>query len=95
VADLVYGTNTRCIAKESTAGGSPGQCEGLEEFAVPHTYRWPRRHRARVYVCARHARSEPDATPLTDHDLRVIAERRARRDAQLAPARRRHAEQSR
>ncbi len=55
---------------------------------MPHTYRYPKPRKVRLYVCAQHALEEPTAEPLTDQDRAEIAARWARREAQLAPARR-------
>jgi len=85
VADLRYGTNVGCVAAVS-GGGTPGQCSGVEEFAVLHRYEYPRPRTMRVFVCARHAESEPSAEPLTDEDRRVITARRLRRRAERAAA---------
>lgn len=88
VLNLSYGSNPGCVVREST-GGTPGQCGADEAAAVPHRYTHPRPHRARLYVCQRHAREIPEAEPLTAEDRKTVADRRARRDEQLRPHRER------
>lgn len=87
VVDLRYGTNPGCAASVSAAGGTPGQCQGVEEFAVPHRFKYPRPQLVRLFICARHAREHGGAEPLTDDDRQTITARRARWDGLLAPSR--------
>lgn len=86
MTDLPYGSNPGCVARVSTPGGTPGQCDGVEAAAVPHKYAHPWPHWARRYVCAVHAEGRDDAEPLTGEDRRVIAERHERRRERLAAA---------
>ncbi|ALE77655.1 hypothetical protein WY02_03425 [Pseudonocardia sp. AL041005-10] len=88
MVNLSYGTNPGCVARQSM-GGSPGQCGGREAAAVPHRFKYPRPHAARLYVCEYHAREAAGAEPLTDEDRATIARRYARRDEQLRPYRER------
>lgn len=86
-ADLLYGSNPGCVAARTADGSAPTQCGGVEAWAVPHRYRYPRPHATRLYVCDIHGRGRADAEPLTDEDRVTIADRHAREDALLAPKR--------
>jgi hypothetical protein len=84
--DLVYSQNVGCAAGVTVGSGTPHQCEGREAYAVPHRYKFPRPHTARLYVCDVHGRDRAGAEPLTVEDRATIAGRRARRRAQLERA---------
>ena len=84
--DLIYGTNPGCVASSSRGGGTPGQCGGVEAWAVQHRYRYPKPHTTRLYTCDHHGRNHPGAEALTDQDQQIIAARRNRERRLLSPA---------